>query len=235
MEPHDFLDDDLKNDAALFVLDAHKTEEARAYRLHLAQCGVCRTEVASLALTARALALVAPERTPPKDLWQRVLARVRKTDLRASHDRADLASSDANAAGTTPTAGAGRSHATTQIWKNWAQEEHGKTPDFVFLAGDEGGFEATDVPGIEAKRLFVDRENDRVTMLVRMQPGSAYPRHVHADFEECFVLAGDLSVGTHRMKAGDYQRAETGSLHAVQSTEKGCMLLLVSSLHDELI
>ncbi|GEM_PF-773042 len=238
MEPHDFLDDDLKSDAALFVLDAFKVEEARAYRLHLAQCRTCRSEVESLARTARDLALVAPERTPPKDLWQRVLARVRKSDLRANPDSDADSAEPALRPESVVESSTDRSHAgrsATQIWKHWSPNAEGKTPDFTFLAASEGGFEPTDVPGIEAKKLFVDRENDRVTMLVRMQPGTAYPRHVHADFEECYVLSGDLSVGAQRMNAGDYQRAETGSLHAVQSTEHGCMLLLVSSLHDELI
>jgi quercetin dioxygenase-like cupin family protein len=217
MEPHDFLDDDSKNDAALFVLDAHTVEFARSYRLHLAHCEVCRAEVETLSRTARELTLVAPERTPPPDLWQRVLQRVRKTDPRA---RAD---------------GDGARPEATQIWKNWTPNAHGETPDFTFLASDAGAFEPTAVPGIAARKLFVDHENGRVTMLVRMQPGASYPPHVHADVEECFVLAGDLSVGTQRMNAGDYQRAETGSTHAVQSTEKGCVLLLVSSFHDELV
>jgi len=37
------------------------------------------------------------------------------------------------------------------------------------------------------------------------------------------------------MRAGDYQRAETGSTHPVQSTRGGCLLLLTSSLRDELV
>ncbi len=216
MEPHDFLDEHLKNDAALFVLDSKTPEESRSYRLHLGQCDVCRAEVESLSRTARDLALVGPERTPPPDLWNRVLARVRKSDPRVQPDHA------------------AKPHESTQIWKTWAPDSRGDTPDFTFLASGEGAFEPTAVAGIEARKLFVDRENDRVTMIVRMSPGSAYPRHVHADVEECFVLSGDLLVGTHRLKAGDYQRAETGSTHAVQSTENGCVLLLVSSLHDEL-
>lgn len=217
MEPHDFLDDDLKNDAALFVLDALKVEDARSYRLHLAQCEACRREVDSLSRTARDLALLAPERTPPADLWQRVLQRIRKNDPRVQPDR------PAEAA------------VSTQVWRAWESDTDGNTPDFTFLAAGAGRFEPTAVQGVEARKLFVDRENDRVTMLVRMQPGASYPRHVHADVEECFVLSGDLSVGTHRMHAGDYQRAESGSMHAVQSTENGCVLLLVSSLHDELV
>lgn len=223
MEPHDFLDDDLRNDAALFVLDAHKVEDARTYRLHLAHCDVCRAEVESLARTARDLTLLAPERAPPGELWKRVLERVRKADARTLSDRADeLPAQD-------------RAAESTQIWKTWTSDAGGNTPAFTFLAADAGHFEPTAVAGIEARKLFVDHENDRVTMLVRMQPGTAYPEHVHADVEECFVLSGDLSVGELRMSVGDYQRAEIGSKHAVQSTENGCMLLLVSSLHDELV
>lgn len=223
MEPHDFLDEDLKNEAALYVLDAHKPAEARAYRLHLAHCDVCRAEVESLAAAAGELALLAPARTPPADLWSRVQARIRRNDPRA---RADAAPAHASGAG----------NETTQIWKAWDGMEALAQKDFTFLAGGATGFEPTAIAGIEARKLFVDRANDRVTMLVRMQPGTAYPPHVHADVEECYVISGDLTVeGAQELSAGDYQRAETGSTHPVQSTRNGCLLLLVSSLHDELV
>ena len=83
---------------------------------------------------------------------------------------------------------------------------------------------------MQARRLFVDRAAQRVTMMVRMQPGASYPAHRHAEAEECFVLSGDLWTGSVRLHAGDYQRAEQGSRHPLQSTEGGCVLLLVSSL-----
>jgi anti-sigma factor ChrR (cupin superfamily) len=223
MEAHDFLDEDLKNEAALYVLDAQKPAEARTYRLHLAHCDVCRCEVDSLAVAAGELAHLAPVKTPPENLWNRVLARVRRNDSRAQADRAQRDASSADAR-------------STQIWKAWDGPANQTRPDFTFLAGDERGFEPTAIPGIEARKLFVDRQNDRVTMLVRMQAGTAYPAHVHADVEECYVIAGDLTVaGVQTLVAGDYQRAETGSTHSVQSTEKGSLLLLVSSLHDELV
>jgi hypothetical protein len=37
------------------------------------------------------------------------------------------------------------------------------------------------------------------------------------------------------MRAGDFQRAEAGSVHPVQSTDGGCLLLITSSLDDELL
>jgi hypothetical protein len=50
------------------------------------------------------------------------------------------------------------------------------------------------------------------------------------------VLQGDLRVGpTLHMRAGDYQRVEKGHQHPVQSTDGGCLLFIVSSLHDELV
>lgn len=220
MTVHDFLDDDLRDQATLFVLDSLAENEARAYRLHLKHCDPCRHEVDSLARTARDLALLAPALTPPAGLFDRVLERIRKTDARTR----PVADSNATKA------------EATQIWKTWAKRTGpSANPDFTFLDANEGEFEPTAVPGIEARRLFVDPENDRATMLVRMAPGTAYPPHVHGGLEECFVIAGDLSVGEKRMKAGDFQRAETGSTHVVQSTEKGCVLLIVSSLHDELL
>ena len=76
----------------------------------------------------------------------------------------------------------------------------------------------------------------RVTMLVRMEKGTSYPSHRHAGPEECYVLAGDLEVGDQlEMHAGDYQRVERGSVHPPQTTREGCLLLITSSMHDELL
>jgi anti-sigma factor ChrR (cupin superfamily) len=80
----------------------------------------------------------------------------------------------------------------------------------------------------------MDSARDRMTCLVRMAAGTAYPRHIHAGPEECLVLEGELRVGDEMLRAGDYQRAAPGSHHPVQSTDRGCLLLIVSSLSDEL-
>ena len=212
MSWHEFLDEDLRERAALFVLGDLAGDDERLYRLHLAGCDVCRAEVESLARTARALTRAAPAVQPAPELWERVLARIRRAPGAA-----------------TPDAG----NARAQVWQEW-------TPDvpapsgFAFAAGG-APFEPTGFPGVEARRLYVDAANDRVTMLVRMAPGSSYPGHRHGGPEECFVLEGDLRVGDLRMRAGDYQRADAGSRHGLQSTEGGCVLLLVSSLRDELL
>jgi anti-sigma factor ChrR (cupin superfamily) len=68
-----------------------------------------------------------------------------------------------------------------------------------------------------------------------MDAGSSYPRHVHNGAEECLVLEGDIRMGDAVLHAGDYQYAPPDTLHGVQSTEKGCLLLITSSLSDELV
>lgn len=211
MNAHEFLDDDLRDQAAAYVLGSLAEDEARRYRVHLAVCATCSGEVADVERVTGELASIAPETAPPPGLWDRVLARAREIGAPADAD----------------------APATSQIWKTWAEDDATRAP-FTYV--DEGGaFEPTAQPGISARKLFVDREHDRVTMLVRMQPGTAYPPHRHAGPEDCYVIAGDLADGARVLHAGDYVRAAPGSTHGVQSTEKGCLLLIVSSLGDELV
>lgn len=210
MNAHEFLDDDLRDQAAEYVLGSLSEDDARRYRVHLARCEACSVEVAALERVTGELASVAPETTPPPALWERVLARARA-----------IGAPD------------GDEPATSQIWKTWAEDGAARAP-FTYV-DEDGAFQPTAQPGISARKLFVDRENDRVTMLVRMEPGSAYPPHRHAGPEDCYVIAGDLADGTRVLHGGDYVRAAPGSTHGVQSTEKGCLLLIVSSLGDELV
>ncbi len=87
-------------------------------------------------------------------------------------------------------------------------------------------------PGIDICQLWVDRRNERQTILIRMKAGASIPNHLHADTEECFVVEGDLRHENLRMGPGDYVRFEEGTSHTV-SSEKGCLLLVRSSLRDE--
>lgn len=227
MNAHEFLDDDLREQAALYVLGSLAEDDARRWRLHLARCPACRAEVASLERLGAELACIAPSVAPPSQLWSRVLERVRSLPQPFAG-----AAERASSAGDDPAAG--------QVWKRWPAAETERGP-FTYVDEDAGAFEATAFPGISARRLFVDRERDRVTMLVRMEPGSAYPSHRHGGPEDCFVLQGDLeiqdeaSAGERELRAGDFVRSAPGSVHGVQSTRAGCLLFLVSSLNDELL
>ncbi|MCB1043808.1 MAG: cupin domain-containing protein [Acidobacteria bacterium] len=117
-----------------------------------------------------------------------------------------------------------------QIWKNWKSAEE----QLQVVRANPDDWMDTSYIGIQVRRLFADRLRDRITMLVRMAPGSAYPPHIHGGMEECFVLSGELKIGELTLKTGDYQHAPSGSAHVTQSTETGCLLLISSSYHDEL-
>ena len=216
MTRHETLDSLARETCALAALGALPPEEAAAFEAHAADCPACRAERASLTALVGELAALAPAAEPPERLWSRVAARVRTTPQEAAAAQAAPA-------------------APVQPWKAWTASAEARA-GLLTITADDAGWQATSVPGIAVRQLFVDPAADRVTMLVRMAPGAAYPPHRHATAEECFVLQGDIRVDEHtHMRAGDYQRAEEGSRHGVQSTDGGCTLLIVSSLHDELL
>jgi len=89
--------------------------------------------------------------------------------------------------------------------------------------------------GVEVKILSIDAARGVVTKLVRMPPGSTLRPHRHADVEESYVLEGDLLVSGVLMRAGDYCRAEPGSVHTGVMTRGGCVFIAMSSQGDELL
>ena len=98
----------------------------------------------------------------------------------------------------------------------------------------EGRWKATPFPGVSYKTLYYDRETSMVTNLLRMEPGSFYPAHRHTATEQCLVLEGDVRQDDVIMSTGDYSRFEANRTHSRIHTEKGCILLLISSAKDEL-
>lgn len=196
-------------EAALHALGALEPAEAAALDAHLHDCPLCRAEMASLARTAALLGGLAAEVDPPEGLRARVL----ETTRRAATPVADLVSRMTG--GETRAAGDG--------------------PGFSIVRSGDGGWRDTGVPGVALRSLFVDQANDRITMLVRMEPGASYPSHRHGGVEECYVLEGDLAGPGFEMRSGDYQRLDGGTVHGDQFTRGGCLLFIVSSLHDELL
>jgi len=89
-------------------------------------------------------------------------------------------------------------------------------------------------PGISVKLLATDPDNRRVTMLVRLAPGTDYPPHQHAGVEELHLLDGELLIDDRRLQPGDYSRAEPGTVDRRVWSETGCTCVLVTSLDDVL-
>ncbi len=193
--------------AALYVAGALTDEQVADFESHLRHgCALCAAELRGLEGAAAALLRSVEPIEPEAGVKAALLARLESPQPDGDNP---------------------------QVWKQWQTDAH-QAGLFVRRAG-EGEWEPTGIAGIDIRRLFVDRDRDQITMLVRMAAGTAYPRHVHGGPEECFVLEGDLYVDDDELGAGDYQRAAPGSKHGIQRTERGCTLLIVSSLSDELV
>lgn len=89
--------------------------------------------------------------------------------------------------------------------------------------------------GVWVKTLFEDKARNYRTSLVKLDSGTRYPAHRHAAVEEAFVLEGDLHYDIGVLHAGDYCRSVPGSIHSPSHTEAGCILLVSTSMADELL
>ena len=89
-------------------------------------------------------------------------------------------------------------------------------------------------PGIECKLLASDTERHRVSMLVRLAPGSSYPPHTHAAVEEVHLLDGELWIDERKLVPGDYNYGAPGERDERVWSETGCTCVLITSTEDVL-
>jgi anti-sigma factor ChrR (cupin superfamily) len=108
-----------------------------------------------------------------------------------------------------------------------------EAPEISSRAWSEPAWEEV-APGITCKLLANDDERERVSMLVRLAPGTDYPPHTHAGLEELHLLEGELWIDENRLYPGDYNRAEAGTSDKRVWSETGCMCVLVTSTRDAL-
>jgi quercetin dioxygenase-like cupin family protein len=231
------MHDTFLNQAELFLLGLLDQSEEQQFRTHLASgCAECNKTVAAMSRVMHALPWALDSQitvtSPPPMLKDRVLRSIKIADPPSSFSA--TVATDTRQIDTIK-----EKSISPQIWKTWTEKPvstKSSLPGLFTLHANEGEWEEVGIGDIKVKRLFVDPESDSATMLVRMPAGAAYPRHRHAGPEQCYVLEGDLYVGEELiLHAGDYQCAEPNSIHGVQYTKAGCLLLIVSSQHDELI
>lgn len=198
--------------AALYLAGALSQQETAQFEAHLESgCAACNEELRRLHGAAATLLNGVTPLEPPKHIREQLLERARTEP------------NEPAAAGRNP----------VQVWRRWESTAEGT--DLFIRRSDEGDWEETGVDGVRVRRLYVDRRRNQMTALVRMSAGASYPRHIHNGAEECLVLEGDLFVGDTELRAGDYQFAPVGSRHGIQRTTGGCLLLIVSSLSDEIL
>jgi quercetin dioxygenase-like cupin family protein len=106
--------------------------------------------------------------------------------------------------------------------------------NFLNVFASEGEWLKHPVPGVEVKQLSLNQERGYATLLMRVAAGTHYPQHHHSGPEECYVLQGDVHVGSHVFGPGDFHHADAGSDHGELFTESGCTLLLVVAASDYL-
>lgn len=126
----------------------------------------------------------------------------------------------------------------TSLWARLAQRlavecdgESSVTPEARWV--EEPQWKAV-APGISCKLLATDTANERVSMLVRLAPGVAYPRHRHVGVEELHLLDGELWIDDRKLYPGDYNRCEPGTTDSRVWSETGCTCVLVTLFSDTL-
>jgi quercetin dioxygenase-like cupin family protein len=81
-------------------------------------------------------------------------------------------------------------------------------------------------PGIQIKVLHEDPATNTRSYFVRMEPGSRAPAHTHTQEEHCLVLEGEVTIGDHVMRSGDWHVARPESSHVDFSSKTGCLLFI---------
>lgn len=125
---------------------------------------------------------------------------------------------------------------TTPLWARLAQRIAVDSPGEPLAISDarwdeEPAWEEA-APGISCKLLATDTATERVSMLVRLAPGAAYPPHRHAGVEELHLLDGELWIDDRKLHPGDYNRGEPGAADTRVWSETGCTCVLVTSFRD---
>lgn len=123
------------------------------------------------------------------------------------------------------------------LWSRLAERiaaETGESPDVpVRSSWLEPEWEEV-APGITCKLLATSTEPARVSMLVRLAPGGAYPPHRHAGTEELHLLDGELFIEDRKLLPGDYNRGEAGASDQFVWSGTGCTCVLITSTRDVL-
>jgi predicted ChrR family anti-sigma factor len=205
LNPKDVMTGEHSDWPALYCAGAMANDEHRAFDDHLEHCDECRARVEELGTVVAALAESAPAVAPDPRTRDALLA----------------------------WADASPQVHESPLSRHLAKMDAAGSPGLHTQRSSDSVWEKSDVSGVSLRVLNVDREQNQFVAMVRMAAGSSYPRHVHRGSEQCLVLEGDLHVGEEVLGPGDYQKADAGSLHGIQFTTGGCLLLITSSLSDE--
>ena len=126
---------------------------------------------------------------------------------------------------------------SASLWLTLSRRIAAETGEEVLVPLPEGRTEPDwqeVAPGIFCKLLATDRARHRVSMLVHLTSGAAYPPHTHAGVEELYLLHGELMIEDRKLYPGAYNRGEPGESDQFVWSRTGCVCVLVTSTQDVL-
>ena len=92
---------------------------------------------------------------------------------------------------------------------------------------NEKEWKALPFEGVYIKTLYKFKEGGS-TVLIKMNPHTAFPLHNHVADEEVYVLEGEVKVGKYQLSKGDYLFTPESTIHA-PFTREGCILFARTS------
>lgn len=85
-------------------------------------------------------------------------------------------------------------------------------------------------PGVTLRVMRRDVAADLQVTVLRMEPGSTIPAHAHTKEEECLVLEGEILIGSHPLRRGDFHLVHAGGHHPDITSPSGALLLIRSEI-----
>ena len=228
------LPQELEEQAALHALGLLEPDDRRAFSVRLqGESLPLRQAVMAYQRVTDALASSVAPVAPPPSLRERVVASATQGAVHETAQFERVADVLAlTAASVTPRASL-RERLMARV-EGHSDVRFDSLKGLTFIKASEGTWQEM-APGVSAKVLFFDPVSRRATALVRMAPGSSYAAHRHAEAEEFYVLEGGCFCGGLELKAGDHHHAEANTEHHDTSSDEGCLLLILSSPHNEML
>lgn len=91
-------------------------------------------------------------------------------------------------------------------------------------------FQETNHPGVSIHFYHRDRESGHTAVMIKMAPGSSYPKHQHLGPEELLILRGGFRDEHGVYRAGEFCRFEDGTTHHPIALDEGdCVFFAIAS------
>ena len=82
------------------------------------------------------------------------------------------------------------------------------------------------IPGMSWHKISYDKKTGQGSYILKMDPGAKTIPHKHINYEEFYMLDGDLTDADGKtFKRGNFVTFKPGSSHS-SYTEKGCLILV---------